>query len=550
MKFRLLADKGRADFWFFLKYVLRNPVLYGPLHRPIAKWASDWSLKRKKMLLMSRGHVKSNVVSVALPLWEIVRDKNIRILLYSHKDKDSLKFMRAIQESLRSPFFNACYPDIGPVMDRGREKVWNASALLIERDKKLVENTIEISSRDATIVGRHYDLMIMDDLVTDTNTATVDQIEQTAEDHKLLESLLDPGARELVTGTRYNFADEYGRILDTPDLANSYDIKTIPFMSIEDRAVFEQRLSGTLKWDQSLDDKYLAYPTRFTLADDDIIYDGQDGKDSTKDKKSLVATFKMQGSSVFSNQYWLEPHDPSRAAFRESDLRIIHTLPDDRKLTHFRDMDLSSEMATATSFTAIISACHDERGNIYIYHIFWGQFDGPEICRELIRGQEVEEKARPVAITAERGPYERALRPFLDRMAMERGIFVPVAFLPSNQGAKTKDDRIIGLQPWFRSGKINVLASCPNIEMLISEMKKFPLYPLKDILDALSQFPHIVFPGSKDFLNDPVPEAEVVKCVGDEHMAALAHLGKKRGITIGNDRVTQKGILTIRGIWN
>ena len=94
--------EGRKDFWFFLKHVLRNPVLYAPLHKSLADWLLDENWEgQKKMLLMPRGHVKSNIITGGYAVWRIVRDPNVRILLGSLNAQDAARFLAPIKAYIK-----------------------------------------------------------------------------------------------------------------------------------------------------------------------------------------------------------------------------------------------------------------------------------------------------------------------------------------------------------------------------------------------------------------------------------------------------------------
>lgn len=307
-----MRKRALADFWVFLSEVIRNPVLYEPLHRPLAEWLGTptWE-KPKRLLLLPRGHVKSNVLTVGFVLWQICKDLNIRVLLASHKHGDTTKFLGTIiQYILNNKHFKAVFPEVVPAREDstagngkiGKRTRWNTNQILVERDCDLTENTVECTSLGAQVTGRHYDLMVGDDLVTALNVKTDDQIEKTREFHELCESLLDPGALELNLGTRYHFDDEYGTILDTPELQEIYECRVQP--ATKEPGIIHEYLGKKRTWKRKDDFEFLIFPTRFTLDDKD--YRSPDG-DKTKSRKSLVATYKMQGSTVYANQYDLTP---------------------------------------------------------------------------------------------------------------------------------------------------------------------------------------------------------------------------------------------------
>lgn len=531
------SEKGRGDFWFFLTNVLRNPVLEETLHKPLARWLQVWN-KQKKLCMLPRGHIKSNVNTIAYSLWEAVRNPNIRVLIGSHKDKDAIKFLRTIRLIIeKHKRFQYLYPEICPMMNGKIKVAWNARELRIERtsESDLVENTFEVTSVAAAITGRHYDFFVPDDLVTKENVKNPDQILRTKDFHELCESLLDPGGRELMSGTRYAFDDEYGRVMDTPEIADEYDLFKQPWYKGDVRpSIFDQRLSGE-PWNRDMDFDHLIFPSRFTLDDRDFV--SPDG-DATKNRKSLIALRRLQGSTTFANQYDLQPFDPDSAMFKESDILIVDRLPN-YPLRWFRVCDLSSDTTKTNSFTVIITGAMDPFGNIYVVDIWWGNYSPSRIRDELIRGQRVEEFVRPIMVGMEQGPYERAIKTDLLREASKAEVHIPIRYLPSNQAAKPKDERIWGLQSWVEGHHIRILKSCKNKDIMIEEFVKHPKFVRKDTIDALAQVPFLVISPRQA---KPVEVQEVAS--GETFDQALAKLirGNERGRYIGNDRVARRPI--------
>ena len=53
------------------------------------------------------------------------------------------------------------------------------------------------------------------------------------------------------------------------------------------------------------------------------------------------------------------------------------------------------------------------------------------------------------------------------------------------------------LQPWFENGMIYFLRNCRNRDKAEEELIRFPRFKRKDIIDAMAQIEHIMFPGKK-----------------------------------------------------
>lgn len=531
--FGYTREKGKESLWFFLNIILENPVLWEPLHKPIVEWLEprNWTTS-KKLLLVSRGHVKSNIVTIAWALWKIVRDPNIRILIGSHKEPDAKKFLRTIKSYIESERFQHFYPEIKKAMDGGKPRVWNATEILVERTSTTTENTVEVFSQGADVTGRHYELIILDDLVTRESTRSSELIKATKDFHELLQNLLDPGGLEIMLGTRYDYSDEYGRVLEDPELSQEYDCKIIPYSPNID--IVDDFLAGK-KWNRDHDFQWLAYPSRYTLDSKDWI---SPDDDKTKNRKSLPKEKRLQGPTVFANQIALEPRDPGTAPFLEQD--IVWIDPQEwmsikaGDLRYFQVCDLSSETPTPDSFTVIVMGAVDAT-RIYITDIWRGTYSGIKVAQHLIDAQCLPQHERPARVGMEPGPYEKALQPWLRNLMREQEVFVPIKMLPRVQSQKSKNDRIMGLESWVADHRFCILRSCPNAQQLVNELVKFPAWDIKDVADACAQIPHIMY---RPHVTPELSDEEKKGPSTAERMLSELRRNKQMGQRIGNDCVT------------
>lgn len=497
--------EGRKDFWFFLKNVLRNPVLYEPLHKPIADWLLDnnWKLQ-KKMLLMPRGHVKSNIVTVGYCLWRIVRDPNLRIILASHKDEDAEKFLGTVKWHIKhDDWFREVYPEIRPMPGVGvKPEKWSETQILVERDKAFVEPTVQCMSPGSAVTGRHYMLLIPDDIVTEKTVTNELALNKTKTFHALCESLLDPGAKELVIGTRYHYQDEYGRIIDTPDIARLYDIKVL--RDTKTPGIINRYISGETKWDRSHDFDHLIYPSRFTLDIQDYV--DPSGQEHLN-RKSLPATRLLQGSLVYANQYQMEPIDPSTAKFLEKNIPIVDHIPANETFEVYQFLDMASEKKGTGSRTALVTAAVTPSCDAYIIDIFYGDHGQRAVTEELCRWQLRTDGFKPIRVGIEGGGYEIQLRAYIRERQKELGVFIPFAPLSGTQHNQRKEDHIESLCPYVEAQKIKILRSCRDRLQVIDEFIKYPKTKYRDCIDALAQIVKLVFPSrSTDFLAMSIPK--------------------------------------------
>lgn len=522
------------NFYDFCRFGIRNPILWEPLHRPLCNFASTWKpgRPRKKLVLEPRGHIKSNILSVGYPLWLLVIDINERVLLASHKDSDAAKFLLGIRTIVDSDRWEFYFPEIHAKCSRGKKPdVWNDERLLFHRDTNYLEASVEVTSIRQQVTGRHYSRVVGDDLVTPDNVATFLLREKTSNFRKLAESLMDPGATEIITGTRYHHDDEYGKILKENEEHQTYDVLHQP--ALYDIGIIHDYLAGK-PWNRDADFEHLIFPLRFTLDKEDYVHGGD--PNHWMNRKSLPAIYNNMGPLHFANQYMLEPFDPKTRRMHEGQLVEVDRLPD-IPLAFYRTCDLSSEITSehGESYTAIFTLAVSERCDVYITDLYWGNFDPHYIINELLRGQMVAVSTRPRLVTMESGPYDRMIRPFLLRRCRELGVMVPVRLMTGAQHLKRKEEHIEGIIPWLGCSKVHYVRGCKNINILKEEMNKYPAFGRRDCLDSLAQMPAMVFPtGSERFLTTPDTPEELARRAQEQKQQELLELQKPSVIRFGD----------------
>jgi len=529
---RAAAERGLTDLYFFNKVILNNPVLYEPLHRPICQWLERTETtsipfgkislttgKRKKLFLMPRGHVKSNIGTIGHTCQEIARDQNLRTLVGAHKTLDARKFTRAIRRYLESKRFRYFYPHVRPALSRytRRPLLWSDEALLVERGMDLVEATVENASTDAMVTGRHYDRFKFDDIVTQ-KSITVSALAAVKEFHEYADGLADPGCIELLTGTRYDFADRYGDILETPDLRDQYDVVQLTaFQEQNDDPDTDYSIEWLMEHGTPI------FPTRFTTSE-------AGGLEDT-DKVISLRKLWRKGAKFFNTQYMNRPQDPTTQVFTD---KLLERIWVDRLPAgvhaYFRVCDLSGENQTRESYTAIVTGCVDENSCIYITDIIRGNYSASWILDELFRGQEVPEDARPKLIGFEPSMFEKVLKNIMWRMGVSRGTHIPVKMLPVGLARRSKADRIRGLESWLANGLFKVLRSCRNAQILRSELYRHPATTAVDVADACAMIPIFMFPGRS---LEAAPDTYVV----DDNI----RFGPVEDRYLGNRRVMRQG---------
>src|SRR6266704_692996 len=182
-----------------------------------------WDLEgpRERLVLIPRNHLKSSVCTIAHTIQWIINYPNVRILISSGTGDQVRGFLRAIREHFQTnEMFRWLYPEFVPqgknVKDFGNQESFTVPCRTVIRP----ETTVASVSVGAVVAGAHYDVIKHDDMVDKENIRTPEQIQNVKNHFGFLDPLLqrvnkDPGRGWTdVIGTRYDYSDLYGTLLD------------------------------------------------------------------------------------------------------------------------------------------------------------------------------------------------------------------------------------------------------------------------------------------------------------------------------------------------
>jgi len=216
---------GANDLFYLLVYVLdRSDV------------DCDWLFDRCREVqlnpngyidLWAREHRKSTIITYALTLQDIINDVELRIGLFSLTKGESKKFGRLIKGSCeKNPKLHELWPDVfwkDPEAEARKAGMsWSLDAgLHFKRKGVYAEATIEFWGLDAMPTGRHYQIRLYDDVITERDCTNPEMIQKAMDGWRLSENLGSDQPikhyKELdiqrIIGTRYHTNDPYGQIL-------------------------------------------------------------------------------------------------------------------------------------------------------------------------------------------------------------------------------------------------------------------------------------------------------------------------------------------------
>ncbi|MFH1421744.1 MAG: terminase family protein [Planctomycetota bacterium] len=198
------TNRIRSDIKFFVKKLLGYQLT--EFH---AKWFLFQVQHKESLILAPRGHGKSTVCTVCYSIWSILQLPDIRILIVSNTAAQAESFLREIRTQLTQndkliAFFGSY---LGPR--------WTQEEIIVSKRRKIAkEATITAMGVGGPIISKHYDMIILDDIVDEDNARTEEQRNKIKVwYYKSLLPCLEPDGEIHVLGTRYHPYDLYNTLM-------------------------------------------------------------------------------------------------------------------------------------------------------------------------------------------------------------------------------------------------------------------------------------------------------------------------------------------------
>lgn len=456
---RALVEEAKRRYYLTRLYEFNLDIVGWPdldeFHKELCSFVETG--KNKKLILVPRGHLKSSVITVGYALREIVKNPGIRILIANATYQMAKNFLTQIKHHLqKNEKLRAVYGDLSTNADK-----WSESAITVvapnEAYLEKKEPTVTVFGIGGNLTGQHYDLILMDDLVNRENIGTEDQIEKVKQFYKDCQPLLDVGGRMVIIGTRWDYNDLYGWILDEPNVLSDFDI------------MVRQAYEGDWRVGKIL------FPKKFTW--------------------EIFEEIKRQmGSADFSCQYLNLPVDAETAPFKRKWFKYYEQ--SDLKgtaLNTFTTVDPAISQEKSADYTAIVTVGVDQYNNWYILDIIRERLNPLEIINKLFL---VYQRWYPLEMGIELVSFQKTIKFFLLDEMRKRNLFLPIKELKPD-ARESKELRIKGLIPRYETGTIFHPKEAAFTEVLENELVRFPKSVNDDVIDSLAYQLQLTFPSKR-----------------------------------------------------
>lgn len=184
----------------------------------------------ENLQLVYRGSGKSTMCTVTKAIHLLLKNPNLRILIASKTTTNAMAFLKEIKTHFAQN--EKLIEVFGPYYDPKFTTKWDEKEIeVLPRNKFTKEASITCVGVDGTIVSKHYDVLISDDLVDESNSRT-DHMRRKTQTfyYQTLEPTLeapDPlvphRGEHHRQGTRFHYDDLYGHLIAN-ELKNHHQI--------------------------------------------------------------------------------------------------------------------------------------------------------------------------------------------------------------------------------------------------------------------------------------------------------------------------------------
>lgn len=158
------------------------------------------------LLLLPRLHAKTVMVTQVYPTWLLYNNPNWRIIIASNKFDEAVGSVLVVKGVLEHLGLKPRQPDR-----------WAQSAVILDRDIISRDPSLAAVSDESSSVGKHADIILADDLVTDKTTRTGLRRERLVNwCNGALINMLEPEGQLVYSGNHWHYDDFYWTIRENP----------------------------------------------------------------------------------------------------------------------------------------------------------------------------------------------------------------------------------------------------------------------------------------------------------------------------------------------
>lgn len=399
--------------------------------------------------LWAREHYKSTIITVGKTIQDILNDPGITAGIFSHTRPIAKAFLRQIKREFEgNALLQEFFPHVCPPA-RGDDRTWSEdSGIIVRRDSNPKEATVEAWGLvDGQPTGKHFSLLIYDDVVTRESVTTPEQIRKTTEAWELSLNLGAHGGRRRMIGTRYHHFDTW----------------------------------------QAITERGAAIPRIHAATVDGAA----DGEPVFLSREALAEKRRDQGPYTFSAQMLQNPTADNAQGFDAAWFKTLPGAVNPQGMNIYILVDPASAKKKDSDYTSmwVVGLNHDN-----CYYVVDGVHDRLNLTERAKALFELHHKYKPLAV----GYEQYGMQADIEHMNYVMGLENYRFSIRELGGSMPKNDRIRRLVPIFEQGRIyfarqivkkrvdNTACDLTDIFFRL-EYQPFPVAEHDDMLDCLAR---------------------------------------------------------------
>ena len=222
---------------------------------------------KNKCGMLPRGFLKSELGTKTFTLWNIIRDKTLRTMVRSVTSDLSKKFVGWIKNHFdANDKFRRLWGSLRPFK---REGVWASEELQVNvpvHERRGTDYTVQAKGMESEIVGGHFDRVILDDIVAETNSKG-QALEDTITKAINMFQAEDPTTETLDLGTRWEENDVHKLFIDADsEMAQDCSFMVATILDANPNGVCHEGIvgRGNPMWPEKIDEKAIKLRRRKT----------------------------------------------------------------------------------------------------------------------------------------------------------------------------------------------------------------------------------------------------------------------------------------------
>jgi len=494
-KEKKMAELGRRDFYFLSRGILGrggSDAMTKQVHVPLCRFLQDTTIQNK-LIALPRSFLKSTLACIKLPIWMAINNPNVRVLIACNIIDNAMNHLRSIKHIFeRNSLFRHLYPEIIPDI---RKVQWSDHSVTVRRTGGYGEATFTAAGVGVNVVGTHYDVIIMDDILTaKKDDVTGDELAPSQLDidraigwYKLAISLFDTPSKGLTfyIGTRWAVHDVIDHIL-------KFDPTFVPYI----QNVYKKDSAGKDVFSETGEP---IYPERFNA-------------------KALAQLKARQGPYIYASQYLLNPLPVEKMVFHPEYIQYFEKMPFNVPYWIYTYVDPAISSKKDACNTAIVTIARTFDNRIYVLECIRKKgMSVSELCKTLFL---VHKKYKPRLVGIESVAYQEAIGKHLREQMRVKDYFFNVRDDTPTRD-EPKDARIRGMQPRFAAKSVWIKSYMNGLETELLEYQGVERSRYVDAIDALA--------GAIKISSRPPPPVKTQKLDGITMGSIMEELRSKIG---------------------